>query len=73
MKILFKDKDSNFYLNLSEDDLKLPFISLSYSNNTYSTFNPKNFPRSPSIEITIWKKKELLKNKGPFTIYYERV
>lgn len=72
-KILFKDKESNFYLHLSEDELKLPFISLSYSDNKYCTFNSKNFPKSPSIEITIWKKKELWRNKGPFTIYYERV
>jgi hypothetical protein len=72
-KILFKDKNNNFYLDLSTEDLKLPFINLMYSNNSYCTFEPKHFPRSPSIEISIWRKRELWRNKGPFTIYYERV
>lgn len=73
IKTLFKDKQETFYLDLSQEELKLPFISLSYHQNKYSTFNSKNFPKSPSIEITIWKKKELWRGKGSFTIYYERV
>lgn len=72
-KILFKDNATNFYLDLSSENLKLPFISLMSFEGKYSTFEPKNFPKSPSVEISIWRKKELWRNKGPFTIYYERV